>query len=930
MASRSIAAAVLAPSPLPPVAAASRQGAVTGRSAGRPGLLGTRAAAASSAAGAERSAASRAAAKQRRGTNRGEVVKQKRSGLIRVAHLSASDGAQPSAEAARAVWAEALVVGPVQSVLGGEEGGESAERVEGEVCCAGGSAQQEGQGARGDGLAGQGGAWTEADEAELIARAVGGAVAQSGGMVCAGAGDAEAAWVRLGAEGNAGVSLRGKAEAEGEGRRFALAQERLELERAQLELAMRESRGGAERRAAQGGETERGEAERAKLGGEAGRSEGEVVSGEAEPQEGEGLCGGAEDGREGRDEGSSGCAPGTGLLVGRRDAEVPGAAEGEQRAEGGGRCDASADSSDDERLVVADRPPAFPAALNSLYLAFVFNCFVEHAWRFTGAALLALLHDSLLPVAVASFASQLAVFVAAPLVGDIMDSAPRVLAFNVISCIQTAAMVAAVLATMAAVHAAPGAAGQTGAALMRRGWFAVLVVAGAVERITGIASGVAFERDWVILLAGQDNAAALANANAMLRRADLFCDVAGPLVFGWLLSAFSPIVCLHASLATMLASLPTLIVLVLRTDRQSKGVLSRPKAPSSAPGAPELVSAASPLPELSQTGNGASYGSSGSGTSSRRHRRSNEEGAAAAWAANAARGTAAGRTFLAAASATPLPLLLASAVRAVVVAGVAAWRAVGSVVGLSVRSVARGWRSFLGQPVLAVSVAYVLLFFNCVLSPGGLITSFLTQQGVDVSVIGAFRGACAAMGFAATFLSPLLITRVGLLQAGGAALLFQSVVLALSLAVFAVSHSMRHHHSLLLAFLALIVVSRLGHWTYDVVDAQIFQVAIPPAQANIVGTTEVALASLAELVMLALAIIAHDVQHFGLLAGLSAAAVFAAAAIYCTWERSANHHRRSLFPPEPRLRWPWRRGKRGRRGKEGRGEGAGTPAAPAA
>ncbi|CAI7735873.1 unnamed protein product [Closterium sp. NIES-54] len=666
-------------------------------------------------------------------------------------------------------------------------------------------------------------------------------------------------------------------------------------------------------------------------------------------------------------------------------------------------------------------------------MAFVFNCFVEHAWRFAGAALLALLHDSLLPVAVASFASQLVVFVGAPLVGDMMDSAPRVAAFNTISCIQSAAMVAAALATLTAVHAAPAAAGQTGAALMRKGWFVVLVLAGAVERITGIASGVAFERDWVILLAGQDNAAALANANAMLRRADLFCDVAGPLVFGWLLSAFSPAVCIRASLATMLLSLPILvscspcpspyvaplpaprpcawtepflshpphcfsstpccsccsccvcfslpsrlrphrnhlrphahsplpspspspdyrfdprpppslppllsppfsppsslpsllsppiqICLVLLTDRQSNGVLSRPKPPAA-----PLLSLEPPSTEPTSTS---------SRTDSRGVGRSSSEGATAAGAAGSAADSGASTRSPSPAAGFPSPaLLLMSGARAVAAALTGSCRAAGSVLGMSFRSVVRGWRSFLGQPVLPVSVAYVLLFFNCVLSPGGLITSFLTQQGVDVSVIGAFRGACAAMGFAATFLSPLLITRLGLLQAGGAALLFQSLVLAASLGVFALSHSMGHHHSLLLAFLALIVLSRLGHWTYDVVDAQIFQVAIPPAQANIVGTTEVALASLAELVMLALAIAAHDVRHFGLLAALSAAAVFAAAAIYCAWERSGNHHRRSLFPPEPRLRWwPWGRRKR-RGGRAGGGKGAGTgtgvPAAPAA
>ncbi|CAI5526230.1 unnamed protein product [Closterium sp. Naga37s-1] len=924
---RSIAAAVLASSPLPPRGAVSRQGVEIARPAEMQALLGTRAAAASSAARAERCASSGAAssavsgassraissttAGHRRATNRTEgarearpvVSRKKRRGLRRVAHLSAGDGAQPSPESARAVCAEVLIVGPLHSTRGDEEGGDSAQGVAGEASCAGGGAQQEGLGARGDGLAGQGGVWTEADEAELIARAVGGAVggavvnaggALIAGVTCAGAGDAEgaeAAWERLGAEGSAGVSLAGEAEAEGEGGEFEMARGRLELERAQLELAMRESRGEAERREAERGAAESGEAEEGEA--ESGGPEavdGALAAGEAELRETTGLGEGARNG-----EGSVCTSDTVGLLVARK-----GPAGVTERAERQGRADAAwgGESSDDEAAAVEARPAAFPAALNSLYLAFVFNCFVEHAWRFTGAALLALLHDSLLPVAVASFAGQLVVFVGAPLVGDMMDSAPRVAAFNTISCIQTAAMVAAALATLTAVHAAPAAAGQTGAALMRKGWFVVLVLAGAVERITGIASGVAFERDWVILLAGQDNAAALANANAMLRRADLFCDVAGPLVFGWLLSAFSPAVCIKASLATMLLSLPILICLVLLTDRQSNGVLSRPKPPTT--------------PQVSlETSSTHTSSSSSSREMKRIH--------------------ASTRSPSPAASIPPPMLLLTAAAKAVAAALTGSLRAAVSVLGMSFRSVVRGWRSFLGQPVLAVSVAYVLLFFNCVLSPGGLITSFLTHQGVDVVVIGAFRGACAAMGFAATFLSPLLITRLGLLQAGGAALLFQSLVLAASLGVFALSHSMGHHHSLLLAFLALIVVSRLGHWTYDVVDAQIFQVAIPPAQANIVGTTEVALASLAELVMLALAIAAHDVRHFGLLAALSAAAVFAAAGIYCTWERSGNHHRRSLFPPEPRLRWPWgRRKRRGGRAGGGRGAGTGAPAAPAA
>lgn len=40
-----------------------------------------------------------------------------------------------------------------------------------------------------------------------------------------------------------------------------------------------------------------------------------------------------------------------------------------------------------------------------------------------------------------------------------------------------------------------------------------------------------------------------------------------------------------------------------------------------------------------------------------------------------------------------------------------------------------GWMEYKQQPVLPASLAYVLLYFNVVLAPGGLMTAFLTQKG---------------------------------------------------------------------------------------------------------------------------------------------------------------------------------------------------------
>lgn len=41
---------------------------------------------------------------------------------------------------------------------------------------------------------------------------------------------------------------------------------------------------------------------------------------------------------------------------------------------------------------------------------------------------------------------------------------------------------------------------SSSSSLLLRPWFVVLVLAGAVERLSGVALGVAMERDWVVLV----------------------------------------------------------------------------------------------------------------------------------------------------------------------------------------------------------------------------------------------------------------------------------------------------------------------------------------------------------------------------------------------------------------------------------------------
>lgn len=91
------------------------------------------------------------------------------------------------------------------------------------------------------------------------------------------------------------------------------------------------------------------------------------------------------------------------------------------------------------------------------------------------------------------------------------------------------------------------------------------------------------------------------------------------------------------------------------------------------------------------------------------------------------------------------------------------------------------------------------------------------------------------------------------------------------------------------------VLSRLGHMSYDVVGTQILQTGIPISKANLIGTTEVSIASLAEFLMLGVAIIANDVSHFGFLALLSVSSVAGASWMFCRWLANPTEEQRKLF-----------------------------------
>ncbi|KAI3710794.1 hypothetical protein L2E82_40588 [Cichorium intybus] len=150
----------------------------------------------------------------------------------------------------------------------------------------------------------------------------------------------------------------------------------------------------------------------------------------------------------------------------------------------------------------------------------------QKLWNFAWPAAIALLHPTLLPVAVMGFCTKVAVIAGGPLVGKLIDLFPRVPAYNFLS------ICSSVISwdNNSSTHA--HASLET--SVLMRPWFIILVLAGAVERLSGLALGVAVERDWVVLIAGSS-------------------------LFGILLSKYETATSLKFAAALMMWSLPVVV-----------------------------------------------------------------------------------------------------------------------------------------------------------------------------------------------------------------------------------------------------------------------------------------------------------------------------------------------------------------------------------
>ncbi|CAN1831379.1 Solute carrier family 40 member 3, chloroplastic [Linum perenne] len=97
------------------------------------------------------------------------------------------------------------------------------------------------------------------------------------------------------------------------------------------------------------------------------------------------------------------------------------------------------------------------------------------------------------------------------------------------------------------------------------------------------------------------------------------------------------------------------------------------------------------------------------------------------------------------------------------------------------------------------------------------------------------------------------------------------------------------------SFVFVQVLSRMGSTSSEVVGEQVLQMGIPPSKANLIGITEASVASLAESLMMGVAIIVNKPSHYGLLVMLSAVAVVGSTLIYCRWAMNPTMEQQRIF-----------------------------------
>ncbi|EXJ80972.1 hypothetical protein A1O3_07260 [Capronia epimyces CBS 606.96] len=208
----------------------------------------------------------------------------------------------------------------------------------------------------------------------------------------------------------------------------------------------------------------------------------------------------------------------------------------------------------------------------ALYVSHFLSMWNARGFEFGAVLFLASIYPgTLLPVSIYALIRALAAVCLSPILGRFLDSGDRlrIIRLSIVGQRLGAAVSCLIFALLVSREEA-----LSSVVLMLL--LGILVLLACIEKLSSITNTVAVERDWVVVIAADDEAL-LQTLNAQMRRIDLVCKLAAPLAIA-LLHGWSPIAAVWTTLATNALSVGIEYLLIARVFHRIPALRDRSRS----------------------------------------------------------------------------------------------------------------------------------------------------------------------------------------------------------------------------------------------------------------------------------------------------------------------------------------------------------------
>ncbi|XP_019851220.1 PREDICTED: solute carrier family 40 member 1-like [Amphimedon queenslandica] len=167
------------------------------------------------------------------------------------------------------------------------------------------------------------------------------------------------------------------------------------------------------------------------------------------------------------------------------------------------------------------------------YSSRIFSAWSDRMWNFANSLVVVLLYPgSLLMPGVYGFSTRLLQAIFGTIVGDYVDTNPRLRVIWVCLIVQNGFVLLSTILFSVMFYFQWDVCGHT---IIFGSLIAIVLLSSSISSLATIGNTIAIEKDWVVVIADYNNKT-LALLNANLRRIDLLCKLFAPVVAGLLLS----------------------------------------------------------------------------------------------------------------------------------------------------------------------------------------------------------------------------------------------------------------------------------------------------------------------------------------------------------------------------------------------------------